>query len=226
MQRLRLTFAKTEAMRYTGHLDTHLAWERTFRRARLPLAYSQGFHPQPRIQLAGALPLGFTSECEVADIWLEVPGELEPIQAALAAAAPPGLRVLAVADAPLEARPLQTLLRAAEYAVTLRTDQVEADLRAAIDTLLRQPALPRTRRDKPYDLRPLIESLAWERPAPGGHVLAMQLAAREGATGRPEEVVDALGADSAEARYHRRRMLFELQGSAPAGSAADGPGAG
>jgi radical SAM-linked protein len=44
-------------MRYTGHLDLHRAWERTFRRARLPLAYSQGFHPQPRLNLACALPL-------------------------------------------------------------------------------------------------------------------------------------------------------------------------
>ncbi len=61
MQRLRLTFAKTAAMRYTGHLDLHTTWERTLRRARLPLAYSQGFHPQPKIQLASALPLGFTS---------------------------------------------------------------------------------------------------------------------------------------------------------------------
>ena len=53
-------------MRFTGHLDLHRAWERTFRRAHLPLAYTQGFHPQPRIQLAGALPLGFTVSSYVA----------------------------------------------------------------------------------------------------------------------------------------------------------------
>ncbi|HLE27799.1 MAG TPA: TIGR03936 family radical SAM-associated protein, partial [Anaerolineales bacterium] len=73
MQRLRLTFAKTAAMKFSGHLDLHKTWERTLRRARLPLAYSQGFNPQPRLQLASALPLGFTSECEVLDAWMEAP---------------------------------------------------------------------------------------------------------------------------------------------------------
>ena len=58
-------------MRFTGHLDLHRAWERTFRRAGLPLAYSQGFNPHPRLNLASALPLGFTSEGEVIDVWLE-----------------------------------------------------------------------------------------------------------------------------------------------------------
>jgi radical SAM-linked protein len=73
--RVRIHFHKTEAMRFTGHLDLHKAWERALRRAgsrsALRLAYSQGFHPQPRIHLACALPLGFTSECEVVDVWLE-----------------------------------------------------------------------------------------------------------------------------------------------------------
>ena len=65
--RLRIVFAKTEAMRYTSHLDLHRTWERTIRRANLPLAYSQGYNPHPRINLASALPLGFTSDCEVVE---------------------------------------------------------------------------------------------------------------------------------------------------------------
>jgi radical SAM-linked protein len=208
MQRLRLTFAKTAAMKYTGHLDTHLAWERTFRRAGLPLAYSGGFHPQPRIQLAAALPLGFTSDCEVADIWLETPHELEPVRAALQSALPPGLQLVALAEAPQDARPLQTLVRSAEYDIHLRTQAPPAALDAAIAGLLAQTTLPRMRREKAYDLRPLIEALEREGPDAAGQVVRAQLAAREGATGRPEEVVAALGADPAEARYHRRRLLF------------------
>ena len=68
--RLRLTFTKTGSLKYTGHLNLHRTLERTFRRAGLPLAYSQGFNPQPRMNLAEALPLGITSECEVMDVWL------------------------------------------------------------------------------------------------------------------------------------------------------------
>ncbi len=63
--RYRLRFHKTEAMRFTGHLDLHRALERTIRRSGLPLAYTRGFSPHPRLQLAAALPLGFVSRAEV-----------------------------------------------------------------------------------------------------------------------------------------------------------------
>src|SRR5512146_1378298 len=106
--RLRITFAKTEAMRYTGHLDLHRTWERTFRRAQLPLAYSQGFHPQPRINLASALPLGFTSDSEVADIWLEKDMPLDQIRELLQAALPPGISILQIEEVDSQAPALQT----------------------------------------------------------------------------------------------------------------------
>ncbi len=70
-QRVRILFAKTDAMRFIGNLDLHKAWERSCRRAGLPLAYSQGYNPQPKLNLASALPLGFTSQAELIDIWLE-----------------------------------------------------------------------------------------------------------------------------------------------------------
>jgi len=221
MQRLRLTFAKTEAMRYTGHLDLHTAWERTFRRARLPLAYSQGHHPQPRLQLAAALPLGFTSECEIADAWLETPQDLDAAGEALAAAVPPGLTLLAVTEAPLAEPALQTQVRSAEYVVTLDTTWSAEELDARLAALLAQPEIRRVRRGKAYDLRPLIES-AERGPAgapfipfkglgvSGVQTLRLRLAAREGATGRPEEVVEALGASAAGARFHRTRLILSL----------------
>jgi radical SAM-linked protein len=96
--RLRITFRKTDAMRFTGHLDLHRTWERTFRRAGLPLAYSHGFHPQPRINLACALPLGFTSQSEVADVWIENNLPLADIKAALDRAAPPGIEILEIEE--------------------------------------------------------------------------------------------------------------------------------
>ena len=71
--RLRITFSKSGALRYTGHLDLQTTWERTLRRAGLPLAYTHGFHPGPRIQIASALPLGFIGRAEIVDIWLDEP---------------------------------------------------------------------------------------------------------------------------------------------------------
>lgn len=208
MQRLRLTFSKTAAMRYTGHLDLHVAWERTFRRARLPLAYSQGFHPQPKIQLASALPLGFTSECEMADVWLEEVRELAEAEAALQQATPPGLPIHAVAEAPLLSPPLQVLLRSAEFRVTIPAVIPQTELQTRMANLLAQTEIKRVRREKEYDLRPLVEHLAWEASAGETHTVFLRLAAREAATGRPEEVLDALGLQANTARVHRTKLLL------------------
>jgi len=53
-QRFRIYFSKTEQMRYTGHLDLILTWERTFRRSGLPLSYSEGFSPRPVLNMAAS----------------------------------------------------------------------------------------------------------------------------------------------------------------------------
>ena len=117
--RIRITFAKTEAMRYTGHLDLQRAWERTFRRARLPLAYSQGFHPQARLNLACALPLGFTSQCELLDAWLETSLQMNDILSALVRAAPPGIEITHLEEITERLPALQTQVTSAEFVVTL-----------------------------------------------------------------------------------------------------------
>jgi radical SAM-linked protein len=209
-QRLRLTFAKTEAMRFTGHLDLHHTWERTFRRAGLPLAYSQGFNPHPRLNLASALPLGFTSECEVIDVWLEEEMAPESVRAALEPALPPGLRLLDLQAVEAHRPALQSELLASEYTVTLL--ETVPDLEARCQSLMQLPSLPRVRRGKDYDLRPLILVLAPLPDDPQGRQrLFLRLAAREGATGRPEEVLDVLGIQSEEARVHRTRLIFEGQ---------------
>jgi radical SAM-linked protein len=90
--RIRITFIKQGALRYTGHLDLHRLWERAARRAGLPLAYSQGFHPQPKMNMAAALPLGFSSRCEVMDMRLERDMSLEDLPTRLNETLPSGLQ--------------------------------------------------------------------------------------------------------------------------------------
>jgi len=208
MQRLRITFSKTAAMKFSGHLDLHKTWERTLRRARLPLAYSEGFNPHPKIQLAAALPLGFTSDCEIVDIWLETLQPLADARAALERAVPPGITLIEVAEA-LESGPaLQTQVVAAEYRVLVSTDLSSSAIDERIAALLAAPEIKRVRRNKEYDLRPLIESLARTESDALGHTLLMRLTAREGATGRPEEVLEALGAEAAKAAFHRQKLFL------------------
>src|SRR5262245_6391338 len=94
--RVRITFSKQGALRYTGHLDLHKLWERAARRAGLPLSYSQGFHPQPKISIGAALPLGFSSRAEIMDIRLNEPLELEDISRRLKESLPADIQVLKV----------------------------------------------------------------------------------------------------------------------------------
>jgi len=208
MYRFRIQFSKTSAMRFTSHLDLHKTWERTFRRAGLPLGYSQGFNPHPRLQLACALPLGFTSDCELLDAWLDTE-EISEKEAheRLEKAVPPGLQVHWVKSVDLHAPTLQTRVRSARYLITLL--EPAPDLNQHISELMVSKSLPRLRRGKPYDLRPLIEDLQPTCPDENEYQrLEMQLAARESQTGRPEEVLEALCLSSLAVRVHRTQLLL------------------
>ncbi len=208
MERIRISYAKTAPMRYTGNLDVHKVWERTLRRARLPLAYSQGFHPQPRLNQACPLPLGMTSRVEMIDIWLEEDLPLEQVQAALESAVPPGIEPSQIEVIDLHAPKLQTQIAAAGYTAALLENIPEDHLRQQIDQLLAAGSILRQRRGKTYDLRPLIEDLRVEPQLEGSPHLHMRLSAREGATGRAEEVLEALGIPANDARIERTALYF------------------
>ena len=207
--RIQITFSKQGALRYTGHLDLHKLWERAARRAGLPLAYSQGFHPQPKMNIAAALPLGFSSRCEVIDLRLEQDISLDDLTDKLNATMPEGIRVLDVSQVDERAPALQTQVLSAEYEVTAIESSFGSDLKRRIDSVMESESIIRTRRDKEYDLRPLIESLT-PHPSPSGRgeTIFMKLSAKEGATGRPEEVLDVLGIAFDETRIERVRLNF------------------
>ena len=211
--RIRITFAKQGPLRYTGHLDMHKLWERAARRAELPLAYSHGFHPQPKMNIAAALPLGFSSRCEVMDMKLEHEIQLEGLREKLQQTLPAGIQVLNVESADERAPALQTQVASAEYQVTLAGSVDASELKRKIDSVMESESIIRERRGKTYDLRPLIEGLSLTpTPLPLGEDKAlrvfMRLAAREGATGRPEEVLDILGIAFEETRIERTYLIF------------------
>jgi radical SAM-linked protein len=203
--RIRLTFAKQGALRYTGHLDLHKIWERSARRAGLQLAYSQGFHPQPKIQIAAALPLGFSSRCEIVDMWLNNEPDLSHLGEIIQAAVPPGLQILTVETVDDRAPALQTLVDSAAFEVTVLDPQAQIDLPRRLSAVMEAETLPRERRGKAYDLKLLIESLEFLPP----DKITMRLAARPSATGRPEEVLDQLGIPFEETRIERTRLILK-----------------
>ncbi|HUE99348.1 MAG TPA: TIGR03936 family radical SAM-associated protein [Anaerolineales bacterium] len=203
--RIRITFIKQGALRYTGHLDLHKLWERAARRAELPLAYSQGFHPQPKMNMAAALPLGFSSRCEVMDMKLEHDVPLDNLPTRLNTTLPSGIQVVDVEQVDERAPALQTQVASAEYEITLTEAVDRSELERKVDAVIESKSIPRERRGKMYDLRPLIEKLNLL----SDEKIFMRLAAREGATGRPEEVLDMLGIAFEGTRIERTHLIFQ-----------------
>ena len=195
MIRIRLTHTKIGALRYTGNLDMQKVWERTFRRARLPLTYSQGFHTQPRINQACPLPLGFGSDVELLDFWLNEPLPLEEIRSSIEDALPGGVSIHKIEVVDLHAPALQTQVDTSEYEIILHQEVNHAELETKVAEILSATSLPRERRGKMYDLRPLITSMRIIDGADQSLILHLTTTVREGATGRPEEVLLALGLD-------------------------------
>jgi len=99
VQRLRLRYAKRGRMRFASVRDFQRALERALRRAGLPMAYSQGFSPHPKISYLPAVPTGVASEAEYVEIALRERRDPADVAAALDAALPDGLDVLAVVEA-------------------------------------------------------------------------------------------------------------------------------
>jgi radical SAM-linked protein len=207
-QRLRIQFAKQGALRYVGHLGLATTWERVLRRADLPLEYTRGFNPRPRLQFAAALPVGLTSEAELLEVWLTGRVPLEPASALidrLDATSPAGLRTLGVTEVAIKAPALPPQVIGAEYAITPNDSDLSVDdLWAHAQALLAQARIERVLRGKTYDLRPLILEL---RQADDGLLIA-RLSTGERANARADELVAALGLDLGQVSAHRRRLFL------------------
>ncbi len=213
VQRLRLIFSKNGPARYIGHLDLARTLERSLNRTQVPIAYTQGFNQRPRLAFAAALPLGYTSEYELADIWLSE--EMDPQEAVeqMMQKMAPGIELTAAEQVPLNAPSLQSVTASAHYVVTPLDAQDPGELDSRIDRLLAESSLIRERKrgkgkTKRYDLRPLILDLTSDIDEQDNTVLNMSLLLMPGMSGRPDEALDALGLDPLAARIHRTMITL------------------
>ncbi len=206
--RIRVMYTKGPSLRFTGHLDLQRLWERLLRRSRLPVRYSEGYHPRARLNLASALPLGFISEAELLDFWMDMPLPSAEIQEKLTKVAPPGLDIKTVQTVDLSEDALQTQMHASDYEVIFFDHQDFEELKEKIQTVLGQEEIIRRRRKKTYDLRPLILKLEVKELPDDEPGLAMCLLAEPGATGRPDEVLDELGYPNTAYLVTRTKLIL------------------
>ena len=216
-QRVRMVYEKGEAIKFISHQDEFRLWERTLRRAGLPLLYSQGFNPQPQIQFASPLGVGITGLNEFVDVTFCPPAPLDQIEAHIRAKLPPGVALRQLSEIPVKSEALQNLLIGADYTILLYTEPGEVEptqLGAAIEHFLAQTHIWRERERKgetyTYNLRPLVFELRYEGydAAREEHRIFLRVQQRAGATGRPDEVVAALGLDDFARTLRRDRLYF------------------
>jgi radical SAM-linked protein len=216
--RLRFGFAKGGGLALISHLDTLRLLERALRRSGLPVSFTGGFHPLPRLQLALPLPLGVEGEGEWLDLEFVEPIDPAEARARLAAVLPAELRLLSAEAVPVAAPSLSQELEAALWHFRLRPaaasssgsssapaaavaeapSRLSAELwREAIDGLLAESSLPwhdhdKKGRPRQRECRPFLLSLALAEP-PSTLVLEAAIDP-QGRSLRPEQVAHWLGA--------------------------------
>ena len=207
--RVRINFDKTDTMRFTSHLDLYRSVERMLRRAGLPLAYSQGFKPHPKINIAAALPLGFTSKEDLMDIWLKEAIPLPSILDSLRVNAPQGITINDVEEIDPALATLQLNLIAAEYSITFRVPQ--ENLASLIQQVLDTDHIVINRRDKEIDVRQQIISIHLLIDDTSGlQCLKVQFHAKEGSSGRPDDLINILNSNIVDTHITRTGLIFKV----------------
>jgi radical SAM-linked protein len=169
VQRLRLRYAKRGRLRFSSHRDFQRAFERALRRAAVPMAYSAGFSPHPKVSYAGAAPTGVASEAEYLEIALSQRCDPERLREALDRSLPPDLDVLEVVEA--RGGSLADRLQASVWEIRLPGVPEDDAVRAA-QAFLAAPAVEVQRMTKngvrTFDARAAVRELTVDGPDPRG----------------------------------------------------------
>jgi radical SAM-linked protein len=188
-------------------------WERLLRRAGIPITYTQGYNPHPRLRFAAALPVGYSSSCELVGVLLAervAPGEfLNQTRAQQ----PTGLDIYCAEQVPIKAAALQSKMRRAEYEVQLWLQGEPADVRQALHDFLARSSIMRQRTKKgrkvDYDLRSLVHDLGYKGCIGACHDLSMLLRCGSRGSGRPEEIIDELGLSVERYAIRRTKLIWD-----------------
>jgi radical SAM-linked protein len=191
VQRLRIRYAKRGRLRFTSHRDFSRAFERAVFRARVPMAYSSGFNPHPRISYAGAAPTGSASEAEYLEIALAETVDPTAIHRSLDEAMPDGLDVLQVVESP--GGGLADLLEASRWVMDLPATPLEEGERAVAGFLAEEAVLVERMTKKglrSFDCRAAVVTLV---ATPQGEGCRLDLVLRHTVPAvRPDDVLSGL----------------------------------
>ncbi|WNV83295.1 TIGR03936 family radical SAM-associated protein [Umezawaea sp. Da 62-37] len=203
MQKLRVRYAKRGRLRFTSHRDVARSFERALRRAGVPMAYSQGFSPRPKVSWIGASPTGVASEAEYVEFQVVQLVDLEKLRLVLDEALPPGLDVLEIVIS--TGGNLTERIEASSWRVELPGVSPE-ELRVAVAALLAAESVEVERPTKDgkriLDVRPaVVSALVEDQSSDAGHDgpdlsqpcgILVTVVRQTTPTVRPDDVLSAL----------------------------------
>jgi len=210
-QTLRIRFTKAGKVRFVSHRDVARLFERALRKLRVPVAYSEGFSPRPKLSFGLALSVGHESDAEYLDLALASPIDVEALPAQLSEALPPGLDVSdAVVLAPGSPSLQQAVVRCDWHMELLgqnrdEIEQTSAQLLAADEILLERERKGKT---AVVNVRPAIVSIEIVGPTDNGVAIRVQLAT-EAVSLRPNEFVGLFDALEGRVRRTHQWMIVD-----------------
>ncbi len=228
---MRVHFTKQGKVRFISHRDVARAFERSFRIEQLPLSFTLGFSPRPKVSFGLALSVGHESDAEYLDVELAEDIPIEPLVSSLSEALPEGLDVVSVVALADRAPALQEAVTAVEWTIELvpesdapltseavpagTPDEKTDGVTQRIDALMSAPTLVLERvrkgRTGTEDIRPALRRMTVLGPTETGTLIGVELATRPTSV-RPAELVAALGHEFREGRVRRTRQWIERGG--------------
>ena len=220
--RIRIRFTKTGKIRWTSHRDLARVWERVIRRVGLPVAYSQGFSPHPKLHFGLALSTGHESVAEFIDIDLDDESPQLPTDADLlalperiTAALPIGLEVTGLGIIPSSSTSLQQSVESCEWNIEIR-DVAPSEVAGAVDRVLAADQLTITRqrkgKDVTDDVRPYVLDLSVIGPTDAGTQVHAHLATQPRGL-RAGELIAALDPGWEEGHVRRTTQWTLIDGA-------------
>ena len=219
-----IEFTKTGTICYTSHLDLMRIFKRAFKRTGIPLAYSQGFNPHPKMGFAQPLSLGYRSRQEF--IEFETAGETEAgeLMQRLAEGMPEGIELVSIMEADSLKKTLASHTREAVYSIEIPCEDPASACAVLSDGYMKQDHIEAMKRQKKskelkaVDIRPMIREICFSADGPDEGVLLIRarLDCGSGSNLSPELVVDTalrfagIAADRAEIDITREEILFDL----------------
>lgn len=210
---IRIHFTIGEPGRFISHLDVLRTMERAISRSKLPIAYSEGFHPKQKLTFAAPLPVGVTSDVEYADLQMSTFIAAAEVKDNLNQVLPAGFQVVESANLPAQYQALMGIIAASRYQITIINDEIIlADLASELVALLSKPELlvtvRRKKGDQIKDIKPLIYDLGFDQDS---SQILLECASGSQANLRPMDILQLLDLSLGDVTIHRTALYVRNQ---------------